>query len=73
VYVFFAGQLLDGDILVGVFVAGEHVEVSPSLASSSTRCDCSSSSADRDLRERGHARMMPMREQPGDLIQHHQP
>ncbi len=72
--VLFAGQLLDGDILVGVFVAGQHVEGQPfaGLVQHALRL-LGLLQQVGNLRKSRHARDDPMREQPGNLIQHHQP
>ena len=72
--VFFAGQLLDGDILVGVFVAGQHIEGQPlaGFVQHALRL-LGFLQQVGDLRERRHARKNAMREQAGNLVQNHQP
>ena len=69
-----AGELLDGDVFVGVFVAGEHVEgqAFAGLVEDALRL-LGFLQQVGDLRERGHARRDARPKQPGNLIQHHQP
>ncbi len=71
--VFFAGELLDRNIFVGIVFAAHHVEgeafagfLKHALRLLGLLQDLS------DLRERGNARHDAMAEQPGNLVEHHQ-
>ena len=72
--VFFAGQLLDGDVFVLVVVAGEHVEgeAFAGFVEHALRL-LGLLEQVGDLRERGDAGEDAMAEQAGDLVEHHQP
>ena len=71
--VFFAGQLLNGDVFIGVFVAGEHVEgkTFAGLVEHALRL-LGFFEQVSDLRKRGYAGDDAVTEQPGDLVEHHQ-
>ena len=72
--VFFAGQLFDRDVFVGVFFAGEHVEGEPfaGFVEHALRL-LGLLQQVGDLRERGDAGNDAVAEQAGDLVEHHQP
>ena len=69
-----SGELLDGDVFVGVFVAGEHVEgqAFAGLIEDALRL-LGFLQQVGDLRERGHTRQDARPQKPGNLIEHHQP
>ena len=71
--VFFAGELLDGDVFVGVVVAGQHIEGEPfaGFVQNALRLLRLFQQVG-DLRERGHAGDDAMAQQSGDLVQHHE-
>ena len=69
----FAGQLLDRDVFVGVFVAGEHVEgeAFAGFVENALRL-LGFLEQVGNLRERGDARHDALAEQAGDFVEHHQ-
>ena len=71
--VFFARQLFNGNIFVGVFVARQHIEGQPlaGFVQHALRL-LGLLQQFGNLRERRHARNDAMREQPGNLVEHHQ-
>ncbi len=71
--VFFAGELLDGDVFVGVVFAGEHVEgeAFAGFVENALRLLRLLQQVG-DLRERGHAGDDALAEQAGDLVEHHE-
>ena len=68
-----AGQLLDGDVLVGVVFAGEHIkgEALGGFVEHALRL-LGLLEQVGDLRERGDAGDDALAEQAGDLVEHHQ-
>ena len=72
--VFFAGQLLDRDVFVGVVFASEHIEREPfaGLVEHALRL-LRLLQQIGDLRERGDAGDDAMTEQAGNFVEHHQP
>ena len=71
--VFFRGELLDRNVFVGILFAGSTSKVRPSVASSSTRCDCSVFLSRSVIwRERGDTGDDALAQQAGDFIDHHQ-
>ena len=71
--VFFAGELLDGDVFVGFVVAGEHIEgeAFAGFVEHALRL-LGFLQQVGDLRERGDAGDDAMAEQAGDLVEHHE-
>ena len=73
-YILFAGELFNGDVLVAVFVASEHIEGEPfaGLVQDALRL-LSLLEQVRNLAEGCDASNNPVSQQPGNLIQHHEP